>query len=126
MEGRSQVLQRTSNLATIGFLWAASAAAQSPPTLTLKDAEAIALQNHPQIQAAQHEASYAGQQITVNRAPLYPQVTGDLTGSQANNLARIGAGDLAASRLFDRFGQGIVAQQLITDSGRTPSLIASS
>jgi outer membrane protein len=92
----------------------------------LKDAEAIALQNHPQIQAAQHEASYAGQQITISRAALYPTVTGDLTGSQANNLARIGAGDLPASRLFDRFGQGIVAQQLITDSGRTRSLVASS
>ena len=106
--------------------FAATAYSQTLPTLTLKDAEALALQNHPQIQAAQHEASYAGQQITVSRAALYPTVTGDITGSQGNNLARIGAGDLPASRLFDRFGQGIVAQQLITDSGRTPSLIASS
>jgi outer membrane protein len=106
--------------------FAATAYPQTPPPLTLKDAEAIALQNHPQIQAAQHEASYAGQQITISRAALYPTVTGDLTGSQANNLARIGAGDLPASRLFDRFGQGIVAQQLITDSGRTRSLVASS
>jgi outer membrane protein len=110
----------------LGLLLCAAIHAQSLPTLTLKDAEAMALQNHPQIQAAQHEAFYAGQQITINRAPLYPQITGDLTGSQANSLARAGAGDLAASRLFDRFGQGVMVQQLITDSGRTPNLIASS
>jgi outer membrane protein len=100
--------------------------AQAQPTLTLKDAEALALQNHPQIQAAQHEAAYAGQQITITRSAYYPQVTGDLTGSQGNDNSRIGAGDLSASRLFDRFGQGVVAQQLITDSGRTPNLVASS
>jgi len=98
---------------------------QAPPTLTLAQAEALALQNHPQIQAAQHEASYAGQQVTINRSAYYPQVTGDITGSQGNENARIGAGQLSASRLFDRFGQGIVANQLITDSGRTSNLVAS-
>jgi outer membrane protein len=86
----------------------------------------MALQNHPQIQAAQHEAAYAGQQVTITRSAYYPQVTGDLTGSQGNDNSRIGAGALEASRLFDRFGQGVVASQLITDSGRTPSLVASS
>src|SRR5580658_653356 len=110
----------------LGLLLCAAIHAQSLPTLTLKDAEAMALQNHPQIQAAQHEAAYAGQQITITRSAYYPQVTGDLTGSQGNENSRIGAGDLSASRLFDRFGQGVVAQQLITDSGRTPSLVASS
>jgi outer membrane protein len=86
----------------------------------------MALQNHPQIQAAQHEAAYAGQQITINRSAYYPQVTGDLTGTQGNDNSRIGAGSLSASRLFDRFGQGLVVNQLITDSGRTPNLVASS
>jgi outer membrane protein len=103
-----------------------SAIAQTPPTLTLQQAEAIALQNHPQVQAAQHEVNYSNQQIVENRAAYYPNVTGDLTGSQGNNLARIGAGDLSASRLFDRFGQGVVVRQLITDSGRTSNLIGSS
>jgi outer membrane protein len=61
-----------------------------------------------------------------SRAAFYPNVTGDLTGSQGNNLARIGAGDLSASRLFNRFGQGVVVRQLITDSGRTSNLVSSS
>ena len=41
----------------------AAAQAQTPPTLTLQQAEALAVQNHPQIQAAQHEVNYANQQI---------------------------------------------------------------
>ncbi len=104
----------------------AVAQAQSPPTLTLQQAEALAIQNHPQIQAAQNEVNYANQQIIENRAAYYPTITGDLTASQANNLARIGAGDLSASRVFDREAQGIIVKQLITDSGRTGSLVASS
>jgi outer membrane protein len=110
---------------------APSALAQAPPAqnlpkLTLAQAEALAIQNHPQVQAAQHEVNYSNQQIVVNRAAYYPDVTGDLTGSQGNNLSRIGAGDLSASRLFSRFGQGVVIHQLITDSGRTSNLVSSS
>jgi len=102
------------------------AAAQSLPKLTLREAEAIALQNHPQVQAAQNEVNYSNQLIVENRAPYYPVVTGDLTASQANNLARLGAGEISAPRLFDRVSPGVVVRQLITDSGRTSSLIASS
>jgi outer membrane protein len=96
-----------------------------PPRLTLQEAQALAVKSHPQIQAAQNELGFANQQIVINRAPYYPDVYGVVTGSQGNNLARIGAGDLSASRLFDRFGQGVVVRQLITDSGRTPNLVAS-
>jgi outer membrane protein len=103
----------------------ASLAAAQPTTLTLQQAEAIAIQNHPQIQAAQNEANFAQQQVVINRAPYYPMVNGEITGSQGNDLARIGAGDLSASRLFDRVSPGAVLTQLITDSGRTPSLVAS-
>lgn len=116
---------RITNPAVLGFLACAAIYPQST-TLTLQQAEAMALQNHPQIQAAQHEAAYAGQQITITRSAYYPQVTGDLTGTQGNDNARVGAGSLSASRLFDRFGQGVVVNQLITDSGRTPNLVASS
>lgn len=110
------------------FLAAMTAAAQTPPAppaLTLDQAVAMALRNHPQVQAAQNEVNYARQQVTVNRSGYYPTLTGEITGSQGNNLARIGAGELAASRLFNRFGQGVEFSQLITDSGRTPNLVAS-
>src|SRR5580698_8541329 len=100
--------------------------AQAPPTLTLQQAQDLAVKNHPQIQAAQNEVNYANQQIVINRSGYYPNVTADVTGSQGNDLSRIGAGDLAASRLFDREAQGVTVRQLITDSGRTGSLVASS
>jgi len=100
--------------------------AQPLPTLTLQQAEALAIQNHPQIQAAQNEINYSNQQIIQDRSVYYPNVIGNLTGSQGNTDARIGAGDLSASRLFNRFGQGVVVRQLITDFGRTSNLVSSS
>lgn len=92
--------------------------------LSLADAEAQALKNHPQILAAQNEASAMGQEVVQAKAPFYPIVAGDLTGSGANQDARIGAGALAASRLFNRFGDGITVSQLISDFGRTTNLVA--
>jgi outer membrane protein len=50
----------------------------------------------------------------------------DVTGTQGNSLARVGAGALSATRLFNRFGQGVIFSQLVTDSGRTKNLVASS
>lgn len=85
----------------------------------------MAIQNHPRIAAAQNEVNFANQEIIENRSGYYPNITGAVTASQGNDLSRIGAGDLSASRLFNRFGQGVIVRQLITDSGRTPSLVAS-
>src|ERR1700722_10665995 len=65
--------------------------APNGPTLTLQQAEALALQNHPQVQAAQFEVNYSNQQIIESRAPYFPSVTGEITGSQGNDLSRIGA-----------------------------------
>jgi outer membrane protein len=100
--------------------------AQTPVRLTLQDAKTMALSNHPQVLGAQSEVAFNNQQIIEARAPYFPTVDADLTGSQGNSLARIGAGALAASRLFNRFGQGVVFSQLVTDSGRTKNLVASS
>ena len=114
-------------------LYTVSAFAQAPPpapqtlpTLTLQQAEALAIQNHPQIQAAQNEINYSNQQIIEDRSAYYPNVVGNVTGSQGNNNGRIGAGDLSASRLFNRFGQGVVVRQLVSDFGRTGNLVSSS
>jgi outer membrane protein len=76
--------------------------------------------------AAQNAASAMSQRIGETKAAYYPVLAGDLTASQGNTGARIGAGFLTDSRLFDRFGDGITLSQLITDSGRTPNLVASS
>jgi outer membrane protein len=106
--------------------WASLVMAQSPPALTLQQAETMALQNHPQIQAAQNELAFTNQQIVEARSAYFPTVTGEVTGSQANHDGRVGAGYLTNSALFDRFGSGLQLSQLITDVGRTKNLVASS
>jgi len=114
---------------SVWILLAAAAAAfaqTAPPTkLTLRQAEDLALKNHPQVLAAENEVGAMGQEVVEARAPYFPALAGEITGSGANQQARIGAGFLTASRLFNRFGQGINVSQLITDSGRTSNLVAS-
>lgn len=112
----------------------AAARAQAPPApapgapvqLSLKDAEAMAIKNHPQVQEAELAYQASQQAVSEARSAYFPVVNGEITGSGANVNARIGAGYLTNSRLFDRFGTGISVTQLVTDSGRTPNLVASS
>lgn len=96
------------------------------PVLTLADAEALALKNHPQVQSVQYQALASNQAVREQLSAYYPTVFGSVTGSLADRQSRIGAGALTDSRLFNRFGQGITIDQLITDSGRTSNLVASS
>jgi outer membrane protein len=103
--------------------------AQTTPAsqpLTLQDAEALAIKNHPQVQAAQLNYEASQKAVAEARAAYLPTIEGDVTASQANPQSRIGAGYLSASRLWDRFGQGITVSQVVTDSGRTRNLVASS
>lgn len=102
------------------------AAAQTSRMLTLAQAVAMAIQNHPQIAAAQNLEAAAGQRITEARAPYYPTLNGEITGSQGLYDSRIGAGFLQTSNLFTREGEGLAVNQLITDFGRTGSLVANS
>jgi outer membrane protein len=114
---------------SVWILLAAAEAAfaqTAPPTkLTLRQAEDLAVKNHPQVLAAESEVGAMGQEVVEARAPYFPALAGEITGSAANQQARIGAGFLTTSRLFNRFGQGINVSQLITDSGRTSNLVAS-
>src|SRR5436190_19861607 len=71
-------------LPIIWALFANHLLAQAPVRLTLDDAKTMALTNHPQVLAAQNEASYSAQEVTLARAPYYPTVSVDLTGTQGN------------------------------------------
>jgi outer membrane protein len=124
MEKRNATLTAPDRRICVGLmLFALPLAAQ---TLTLQQAETMALQNHPQIQAAQNEAAFTNQQTMEARSAYFPTVTAEITGSQANHDGRIGAGFLTDSALYDRFGAGFALSQLITDLGRTKNLVASS
>jgi outer membrane protein len=99
---------------------------QPPPTLTLAEAKAIALKNHPQVLAAQLTALASYQVVREVRSAYFPTLAGDVTGAAASPNIRIGAGFFSNPRILSRFAQGITVSQLITDSGRTPNLVQSS
>ena len=96
------------------------------PTLTLAEAERIAIQNHPQIQAAQDLAEAASQRVRQARSAYYPTANGSLTGVEAENNSRIAAGGLNNPIVYDRYSNGVEVNQLVTDFGRTHELVKSS
>jgi outer membrane protein len=110
----------------VSIFAAAPCRAQAPQKLTLQEAEQIAIQNHPQIQAATQLASVATAQVMEARSSYYPQATGSLTGVEAEHNSRIGAGALNNPIIYDRFADGIEVSQLVTDFGRTYELVKSS
>jgi len=107
---------------------AAPLAAQDPPAapLTLQQAEQMALQNHPLIQAAQYGADAARQAVRETRAPYFPTAFGSVTGADAESGSRIAAGGLNNPIIFNRFSTGVTIGQLLTDFGRTHALVQSS
>ncbi|HTU44729.1 MAG TPA: TolC family protein [Bryobacteraceae bacterium] len=94
------------------------------PPLTLQDARAMALKNHPQVLASEANSLRAGEVVTEARSAYFPALNGEITGAAANVDSRLGAGVINDPRLFNHFGSGVTLSQLITDSGRTPNLVA--
>jgi len=120
-----------SYLLLILVVWVAVAAgAQSAPPagpqpLSLKDAEAIALKNNPQISVARLNA-LAQQQVTRQvRSALWPTSTGYITAVEPHDNSRITAGGLNNPTVFERAAGGTLFSQLITDFGRTTNLVSS-
>jgi len=100
--------------------------AQTLQNLTLQEAENIAIQNHPRIQAAQDLALAAKQQVREVQSNYYPLAYGSLTGVEAERNSRIAAGVLNNPIIYDRYANGITVGQLVTDFGRTHELVKSS
>ena len=103
----------------------ALAAPPQTPKLTLKDAEALALRNHPLLQAATYDAEAASQVTREAKSAYYPSATGSLTGAGALPNSRIAASALNNPLILNRESNGLEIQQLITDFGRTSNLVAS-
>jgi outer membrane protein len=96
-----------------------------PTSLSLKEAEALALKNNPQISVARLTA-LASQQVTREvRSSLWPTATANLTGVDSQENSRITAGGLNNPIVYERAAAGITVNQLITDFGRTTNLAAS-
>lgn len=94
-------------------------------TLSLKQAEALALQNNPQISVARLSA-LASEQVTREvRSNLWPSATVNLTGVDSQDNSRITAGGLNNPIIYQRAAGGVMVNQLITDFGRTTNLAKS-
>jgi outer membrane protein len=98
--------------------------AQPPTSLTIEQAREIALRNHPRIQSAGLIAEAVNATVTQARAPYYPTVYGNLTGAGAQSGTTLSAGALTTSSLYSRAASGIAVGQMVTDFGRTASLVA--
>ena len=107
------------------LLAASSLPAVNPPTLTLQQAEQLALKSHPRIAAARFTAQAAGQVPAELHANYLPQLAGNLTGAGASDGSRISAGGLNNPVIYDRLATGLTVSQMITDFGRTGNLVAS-
>ena len=93
--------------------------------LTRQDAEKIALTNNPHIQISQLIAKVQHEAVRERRADELPNLSGNLTGVEANDGSRLSSGALTASRLLNHGGGGVTLTQLITDFGHTRNLVAS-
>jgi outer membrane protein len=112
-------------LLALGSLGASPVWAQTPPTLTLADATARALANHPRVLGAEAIASAASAVKTETQSARYPTIFGSLTAVDALSNSRIAAGGLNNPIIYDRYSNGVTVSQLVTDFGRTGNLIAS-
>jgi len=99
----------------------------APAILTLADAEKLALQNHPQIAAANYRALAAQEVVKEIRAGFFPIINayGNAVGAE-NEDARIMAGGINNPSIYDRVAGGLSASQLLFDFGHTANLTASS
>jgi outer membrane protein len=94
-------------------------------SLSLKDAEAIALKNNPAISVARLTALASQQAVREVRSNLWPQAYADVTGVDSQENSRITAGGLNNPIVYERAAVGATVSQLITDFGRTTNLVSS-
>ena len=101
---------------------AATAFAQSPPVMSLAQAQQVALQNHPRIASAAFTADARRAAVNEARAARYPTLSGNVTAVGAEHNSTLSAGAVTTSSIYSRGSTGVVASQLLMDFGRTASL----
>lgn len=102
------------------------AAVGAPRELTLREAEALALKNNPQISIGKLQALVAQQNVRESRSALLPTAFLSVTAVDAHDSSRISAGALNNPIIFARAASGVTVNQLLTDFGRTNNLLKSS
>ena len=109
-------------LITPSFLEAQTPA--STLTLTLSQAEQLALKSHPHLASSSLSAEAADKVVSEAKSAFYPTAAVNVTATEANDMTTLAAGNLQTSSLNSRFASGINISQLVTDFGRTNSLVS--
>ncbi len=104
---------------------APGAAPTAGPTLTIAQAEQMAIRNNPNISVARLLALAQAQVTREVRSVEMPMATGNLTAVDAHENSRITAGLLNNPSVYNRAAGGLTVSQLITDFGRTHNLVLS-
>jgi len=119
---------QTSPAQNVSNPWPNAQSPQAPGaslSLSLKQAEELAIKNNPQISVGRLIA-LASQQVTREvKSSFWPTATGDITGVDAQSGSRITAGALNNPIIYERAAAGLMVTQLITDFGRTTNLVSS-
>lgn len=103
-----------------------AATAQTPRRLTLQDAEALALSQHPALQSAKALQRAALEVPKEIRSRLMPAVSADLTAAGITDEdARLFAGGINSPAVYNRIASGVTVSQMVTDFGRTRNLVSS-
>ena len=96
---------------------------EAPTRLTMDEAKAEALRNHPAYAAAQLKTLLAKEALKETQAAYLPTATGFATAVDTGwDNTRILAGGLNNPSVYDRVAEGVSVSQLVTDFGRTRNL----
>ncbi len=117
---------RRGALLALTLLGLMTAAPNAPQPLKLRDAEELALRNHPALLTSKALERASLEVPKEARSRMLPQVAGAVTAvGGLQDQSRIFAGGLSAPAILDRFATGVGVSQLITDFGRTGNLTRS-
>jgi outer membrane protein len=129
--------RRTGTVAALLCFSTLYAHAQQPAVLSLKDAQQLALANRPLLRAGQLSVAAARQNTLQVESVRYPQLSANVTaanayrettvqeGKEVTLDTRIAAGGLNNPIVLRRESNGLALSQLVTDFGRTASLVES-
>lgn len=107
------------------FLCTLVAYGQGPKTLTLAEAQAIAIKNHPRLKSSALNARAASEVTRQVKSAKLPALVTNITGVGAQHDTSSAAGNLTTSSLASRLATGFTASQLLYDFGRVGSLTKS-
>jgi outer membrane protein len=93
--------------------------------LTLPEAESMALRKNPRVAQAQYEAKAYDEVTREFRSAYFPTLQADFTTVGADSGSRLAAGALNNPVVYSRAAAGLSVSQLLTDFGRTSSLVDS-